>query len=91
MFNLPAQLTIAQVEECKSALLMYVNDNETVTLSSDDVEKVDTLGIQFLLAAVTYITAQNKELIWLCSSSVIQDSVKQLGLKEALLTQYINV
>jgi anti-anti-sigma regulatory factor len=91
MFKLPPQLTIAQVDECKTELLTFIDDNETITLSSDDVEKIDTVGIQLLLAAITYIAAQNKELIWLCNSSVIQNSVKQLGLNEALLTQYLDV
>lgn len=91
MFTLPSQLTIAQVYTCQVELLEFIDINDTITLNSDDVEKIDTLGIQFLLAAVTYILSQNKELIWECSSSVIQNTVKQLGLNEALLTQFTNV
>lgn len=91
MFDLPTQLTIAQVEECKAELLTYIDSHDVIGLNSDKVEKIDTVGTQLLLAAVTYISAQKKELIWLCNSEVIQNSVQQLGLKEALLTQYINV
>jgi len=90
MFILPPQLTITQIEECKAALLTCIDENETITLNSDDVEKIDTLGIQLLLAAITYVAAQNKELIWLCNSPVIENGVKQLGLNEALLNKYIN-
>ena len=91
MFTLPPQLTIAQVYECQVELLEFIDINDTITLNSDNVEKIDTLGIQFLLAVVTYILSQNKELIWECNSSVIQNTVKQLGLNEALLTQFTNV
>lgn len=91
MFKLPAQLTIVQVSTCQVELLEFVDINEKITLNSDDVEKIDTLGIQFLLAAVTYISSQNKELIWICNSSVIKNTVKQLGLNEALLTQFTDV
>jgi len=88
MFKLPAQLTIVQVYECQVELLEYVDVNEKVIINSDDVEKIDSLGVQFLLAAVTYISSQNKELQWTCNSSVIKNTVKQLGLNEALLTQF---
>ncbi|XPF94632.1 STAS domain-containing protein [Colwellia sp. RE-S-Sl-9] len=91
MFTLPSQLTVAQVYTCQVDFLEFIDINDTITLNSDDVEKIDTLGIQFLLAAVTYILSQNKELIWECNSSVIQNTVKQLGLNEALLTQFTNV
>jgi len=91
MFDLPSQLTIAQVEECKAELLTFIDANESVALNSSNVEKIDTVGIQLLLAVVTYIAAQNKELTWQCKSVVIQNVVQQLGLKEALLTQYIHV
>jgi len=91
MFTFPEQLTIAQIEVCKASLLTYIDDNVTVTLNSDDIQKIDTLGIQLLLAAITYIAAQNKEVIWQCNSLLIKNSVKQLGLNEALLNQYINV
>jgi anti-anti-sigma regulatory factor len=91
MFTLPKQLTITQIEECKASLLSYIDDSATVSINSDEIEKIDTLGVQLLLATIIYISAQNKELTWSCKSSVIQNSVKQLGLNEALLNQYINV
>lgn len=91
MFKLPAHLTIAQVYKCQVELLDFIDRNEHITLNSDEVEKIDTLGVQFLLAAVTYISAQNKELIWACNSSVIKNTVKQLGLNDALLTQFTDV
>lgn len=89
MFSLPQQLTIAQMQECKANILAYIDDNEELTLSSDEVEKVDTLGIQLLLATVIYVSGQNKKLTWLCDSEVIKNGIKQLGINDALLNQYI--
>lgn len=90
MFKLPSELTIAHIYKCQVELLEYIDINNSITLDSDNVEKIDTLGVQFLLAAVTYISSQNKELIWQCNSSVIKNTVKQLGFNEALLTQFTN-
>lgn len=90
MFKLPAQLTIAQVVDCKAQLLIEIDKNDVITFDDSDVTSIDTVGVQLLLAAVTYIASQNKELDWSSSSSVIQESVKQLGLNEAILNQYLN-
>jgi anti-anti-sigma regulatory factor len=91
MFKLPAQLTIAQVDKCKTQLLQEINENDDISFDDSEVTSIDAVGIQLLLAAVTYIASQNKELNWNSQSSVIQESVKQLGLNEAILNQYLNI
>ncbi len=90
MYKLPAQLTISHVEECKAELLQIIADNKVISFDDSDVTSIDTVGVQLLLTAVTYISAQKKELKWNSSSSVIQESVKQLGIDEAILNQYLN-
>jgi len=90
MFKLPDQLTIAQVGDCKVKLLIEIDENDVISFDDSDVTIIDTVGVQLLLAAVTYIALQNKELNWISTSSVIQKSVKQLGLNEAILNQYLN-
>ncbi len=91
MFKLPAQLTIAQVDKCKTQLLQEINESDDISFDDSEVTSIDAVGIQLLLAAVTYIASQNKELNWSSQSSVIQESVKQLGLNEAILNQYLNI
>ncbi len=91
MFKLPSQLTIAQVDKCKSQLLQEIDENDDVSFDDTEVTSIDAVGVQLLLAAVTYIASQNKELIWNSQSTVIQESVKQLGLNEAILNQYLNI
>ena len=90
MFKLPAQLTITQVDDCKAQLLIEIEKNDVITFDDSDVTTIDTVGVQLLLAAVTFISSQNKELNWSSTSSVIKQSVEQLGLNEAILNQYLN-
>jgi anti-anti-sigma regulatory factor len=91
MFKLPTQLTIAQVDDCKTQLLLEIDQNDEINFDDSEVTHIDTVGVQLLLAAVTYIASQNKALNWISTSSIIQESVKQLGLNEAILNQYLNV
>jgi len=91
MFKLPAQLTIAQVDKCKSQLLQEIKESDEISFDDSEVTSIDAVGVQLLLATVTYIASQNKELSWNSKSSVIQQSVKQLGLNEAILNQYLNI
>lgn len=91
MFKLPPQLTIAELYNCQSQLLEFINVNDEISLNSDDVEKIDTLGVQFLVAVVTYISSQNKKLIWHCHSTAIKNTMIQLGINEPLLQQHIAI
>jgi len=91
MFTLPAQLTIAQVDECKTQLLKEISESHDISFDDSEVTSIDAVGVQLLLAAVTYIASQNKVLNWNSQSTVIQQSVKQLGLNEAILNQYLNI
>jgi len=90
MFKLPAELTIVQVEACKSQFIEFAAQHQEITLDDSDVNRVDTVGIQLLLAMITYIAAQNKTLHWKNTSSIINESVKQLGINEDILNQYLN-
>jgi len=90
MYKLPAQLTISHVEECKVDLLQLINDNDIVSFDDSDVVNIDTVGVQLLLTTVTYIASQNKELKWQSSSAIVKESIKQLGINEAILNQYLN-
>ena len=90
MFTLPSQLTIVQAEECKANLLHLITENDVIELDDSQVTVIDTIGVQLLLALVTEIAAQKKKLIWGAGSNVIKESVKKLGLNEAILNQYIN-
>lgn len=91
MFRFPPQLTIVQVAACKTALLDEINNNDIIEFDDSAVERIDTLGIQLIFAAALYVCAQNKQLVWQSPSKVIQQSIKQLGLNEAILNQHMTV
>lgn len=90
MFKLPAELTIVQVDECKNQLVEFIDENEEITFDDSEVHRVDTVGIQLLLTAVTYVAAQNKKLHWQNQSKIINQSIKMLGINEPILNQYFN-
>ena len=84
MLKLPAELTIAKVEECKSSIIKELKEHDVIIIDDSDVVRIDTVGIQLLVAAVTYIAAQDKELKWQSTSSAVQEGVKLLGINEPI-------
>ncbi|WP_206485547.1 STAS domain-containing protein [Thalassotalea sp. G2M2-11] len=89
MFKLPAELTIANMDECKAKFIEYVDQHDEITLDDSEVNRIDTVGIQLLLNAITYISAQNKTLTWQNQSSIVEQSIKLLGINEPILNQYL--
>ena len=90
MFKLPEELTIVNVDECKSQFIDYVESNDNVVFDCSKVSRVDTIGIQLLLSMVNYIDSKNKTLSWQEQPPIIQQSIKQLGINEVILNQYFH-
>jgi anti-anti-sigma regulatory factor len=88
--KLPAELTIVQVDTFKQTLLQIIDNNDTLVIDDNDLERIDTIGLQLLLSAITYIASQRKVLRWNSRSSTIKESIKKLGLNDAIFTQYLN-
>jgi len=90
LYKLPRDLTIAQVEECKSSLIQFIDSNETIDIDDSELTRIDTVGVQLLLSAVTYIAAQNKTLAWRSSSEILRQSISQLGVNDTLLERCLS-
>ena len=90
MFQLPAEITIAKAEAFKSALLTYIENQEHIVIDDTSVEKIDTIGVQLLLAMVTYLASINKTIEWQCASTLIKESITKLGISDPILMQYID-
>lgn len=88
MYTLPSEITIAHLEVCKSQLLEFIEQHKDITFDDSQITRVDTVGVQLILATINYITAQNKSLTWQCSSTILNQSIKQLGLNDPILNQY---
>ena len=64
MIKLPNELTITQVDEYRLEIQPIIDENSTITIDDSALARVDTIGVQFILAVITYILAQGKELKW---------------------------
>ncbi len=89
MIKLPNELTIAQVDSYKSQILPQIDDLDVITIDDGDLARIDTIGVQFMIAVVTYINDQGKQIQWKSNSSVLKESVTKLGINEAIFLQYI--
>ncbi len=81
VLKLPAELTIAEVAEFKTQFIEYIDEHDEIIFDGGEVTRIDTVGIQLLLSALAYVSTQKKSYIWKNQSSIIYQSVKQLGMK----------
>ena len=89
MIKFPSDLTIAQVDEYQAQILPLIDDNAVITIDDSDLVRIDTIGVQFILAVVTYIIAQGKDIKWQSKSTVLKESIQQLGISDVILLQYL--
>lgn len=91
MFKLPADITIAKAESIKQTFMEYCEEHDTILIDDSGVEKIDTIGVQLLLAMVTYLASVNKSIEWQCNADIVKESVNKLGINEPILSQYLNL
>tara|TARA_B110000467_G_C18181040_1_gene400586 strand:- start:276 stop:563 length:288 start_codon:yes stop_codon:yes gene_type:complete len=93
MIKLPCDLTIAHLDEYQAQIIPIitnsVKETKPITIDDSELARIDTLGVQFILAVVTYIISQGKEINWQSKSVVLRESINQLGITDAILLQYI--
>jgi len=87
--ELPTELTIAQVEEFKLHAIELIDSHQEISIDDSAIVRIDTTGLQLVLAIVTHILSLNKNLKWQCNAACIKESIKQLGINEPILNQYI--
>lgn len=90
MLQLPSELTIAQVDEYLLELQPLLDENENIVMDDSQLTRIDTIGVQLILALVTYISAQGKTLQFQSKSTVLQESVNQLGINDKILMQHFS-
>jgi anti-anti-sigma regulatory factor len=91
IIELPSDLTIAQVGNYKQAILGIIANSDNLVIDDSNLKRIDTIGLQFLLATIIYISSQNKALTWCSQSTSITECIKQLGLNQTIITQYLDV
>lgn len=80
--SLPAELTIAQVDEYKATLLDEIVDKNQLIIGDSELIKIDTIGVQFLLSFLNTLISSDISYQWDSQSQVLQESIKQLGLNK---------
>jgi anti-anti-sigma regulatory factor len=91
IIELPSELTIAQVGDYRQVILGIIANSDNLIIDDSNLKRIDTIGLQFLLAIIIYISSQNKVLTWCSQSTSITECIKQLGLNQTILTQYLDV
>jgi anti-anti-sigma regulatory factor len=89
MIKFPSDLTIVQVDEYQTEIIPIIDEHDVIIIDDSELTRIDTIGVQFILAVVTYIIAQGKEIEWQSKSKVLKESLQQLGISDAILLQYI--
>lgn len=82
--SLPKELTIVQVDEYKSSVLLEIQEKTFVTIDDSNIVKVDTVGVQFLLSLINTMISRSIKVEWGAPySQILIESVKQLGLEDS--------
>ena len=89
IIKFPTELTISYAEQFKSEVIDIVNANNELSVDDSELVRIDTTGLQLIIAMITYILSVNKSLNWQCHAACINESVKQLGVNEPMLNKHL--
>lgn len=90
MFTFPAELTIANAEQFKEALLAYQSEESNFSINDEAVVKIDTIGVQLIIVTLNYLLSLNKTIEWQCKSPVVRESIAKLGVKDPMVLQFLD-
>ena len=83
-YQLEPQCTLREAEALKVALNAAEDSSGDLTLEAGAVEKVDTAGLQLLIAFARRIQLLERRLVWGSVSPALRSSARTLGLAAAL-------
>ena len=78
-------LTIAQAADLHQQLRQAMEASSTVEVVADKIEKVDTAGLQLIIAALREIEKAGGHMVWKQPSPVLLDAANTLGMTSSLL------
>lgn len=82
--ELASVCTLREAAELKSQLMAQVGQPGDVEINAGHVGKIDTAGLQLLLAFVRQMDADGRGLAWTQTNPELYRAAAQLGLVEAL-------
>jgi anti-anti-sigma regulatory factor len=78
-------LDITQIKDWHAnAVKVLTTETDDVTIDVSSLQKIDTCGIQVLLAIVMYVKSRGKQVIWSELSPAFINSASVLGLQHKL-------
>ncbi len=77
------------METCKTELLQFIENNNEISVDDSQVVRIDTLGVQLILAMVFFVKAQNKKLNLIIENETILQGFAQLGIQDNVMSQYL--
>jgi len=80
MIDCGTALTVANAAELHQKLQAALNDSSTLNLKADEVEKVDTAGLQLFVALNKEVTKLSGQVVWHQPSQALAQAAKTLGL-----------
>lgn len=78
------QCTLREAEAFKSALLAAEDSSGDFIVHAGDVERIDTAGLQLLVAFMARLKLVDRRLVWSSVSPALRRGADQLGLAEVL-------
>ena len=82
---LPEHLTILEVAEWKDRFLSEIDSAAFFELDVSGMKRVDTAGMQLLLAVKKTLQERDKDIKWVGHSESLNHSAQELGLLEVLM------
>ena len=77
-------LTVATAADMHQKLQEALHDSSTINLKADEVEKVDTAGLQLFVALAKEIERVGGKVVWQEPSEALLQASKTLGLTHSI-------
>lgn len=84
--KLPAEVSIYAVVELKQKIEPYLTNNQEIILDFEQVESIDTAGIQLLIWLHKRLTSDNRQLSLIHINEQVLSVLEYVGVKELLCT-----
>ncbi len=80
IWHLPNELVISDIDAIKQSATDNFLESPELTIDCSELERIDTIGMQFLLVFVLKRTKNNNKTLWQNLSETLLLSIEQLGI-----------
>ncbi len=77
-------ISIIHVAELKQDWLALIDSNKNITIEAQQVEDIDTAGLQLLLSFVKTVKLAGREIHWTAPSDTLMQAVTETALKDVM-------